>query len=145
VITSIPKTFWVGQGAFVYRTTDQVFPGATLVPVQMSGATWDTAGFFNIGSPTKLTVTEAGFYCLSTYVITAKHVSASTGETLARIGLNGGASIAQLSQYIQSGGQSHYWALSQVWYANAGDYFEVYVYAAPERKITLCYFYLNQL
>jgi hypothetical protein len=74
--------------ARVYRSTNQSIPNATNTPINFDGVLSDTGGFWDVGNPTRLTLSFPGLYIA---IANATFATNSNGD-LRQIGIRSGGS-----------------------------------------------------
>ena len=111
-------------GVRAYRDTSQSIPGGTYTAVSFSHVDRDDAGFWDNGTPTRLTIPKAGWYMVGGC---ANFATAAGGYRRVLVRLNGStyeihdsrAPVATSATIVPVAG---------LLYLDAGDYLELYVF-----------------
>jgi hypothetical protein len=105
-------------GARVYRASNQSIPLHVWTAVSFSNARWDTNSFWNIGSPSVLTINKKGRYLVTAHCQMANDMSMAVGL------------LFNHSTYIQIGRTTggYRCGVSDVYEFDVGDYVEMMIW-----------------
>lgn len=101
--------------------------GTTVVPT-FDTVIRDDAGFYNAGTPDRLTTLKTGWHLIG--VTTAFSATVGTGYTA--VSLNGGNILG-----LESMNGAQYGSVATLWYATAGDFFTNKVFTSASVNITV--------
>lgn len=124
------------SGARVYREDDAGLTAGAVHYISFQVERWDTDGYWSIGSPTRLTIPEDGYYLVGGHVQIQHDLGASAFDAEGTVGIlvNRVKYIADQNIYpaISAGDAQHDadpdTSVSTLWYFEAGDYVELRVF-----------------
>lgn len=97
---------WVRPAARVERTTSQSIPNNTITAISFDTENFDTGGFWTVGSPTRLTVSEEGLYMFGGCVLWPAN---TTGTRELGLRLNGTTILQHNDQPVDPSLSIPYW------------------------------------